>query len=389
MRGLGELHDVVDPGRVVALRGEHLARRRRAAGASCAGRGRAAPRAWAPARAARARPRRRAGSRRRRRGARRRVRGPDARVTFPAARPDWTGLAPLRSDADVRSFGRDRVSRDHVRRSVSVGEERTRGVPGAHAHDVREVRRRVAATSTRCTTTTRSRRQVGNPSVFGHGMLSMGLAARVVKDWFGPEAIRRLQVRFAKQVWPGDVLTCTAVVTGKREEDGEHLVDLDLTVANQDGVRRSPARPPPRSVADRGTARRPGRDRHRFRARHRPRVRAVLRAARARRSSSTTSASRSTGGAPTKTPRRRCARRSRRSAARRCRTTTRSATSTARGSIVQTAVDAFGTVDILVNNAGIVRDQTLLKMDEADFDAVIARAPEGHVQLHAPRGAES
>jgi len=77
--------------------------------------------------------------------------------------------------------------------------------------------------------------QVGNPSVFGHGMLSMGLAARVVKDWFGPEAIRRLQVRFAKQVWPGDVLTCTAVVTGKREEGGEHLVDLDLTVANQNG----------------------------------------------------------------------------------------------------------------------------------------------------------
>ena len=78
--------------------------------------------------------------------------------------------------------------------------------------------------------------QVGNPSVFGHGMLSMGLAARVLKDWFGPEALRRLQVRFAKQVWPGDVLTCTATVTGKREEGGEHLVDLDLTVANQDGV---------------------------------------------------------------------------------------------------------------------------------------------------------
>ena len=39
---------------------------------------------------------------------------------------------------------------------------------------------------------------------------------------------------------------------------------------------------------------------------------------------------------------------------------------------MQTAVDAFGTVDILVNNAGIVRDQTLLKMDESDFDAVIA-----------------
>jgi NAD(P)-dependent dehydrogenase (short-subunit alcohol dehydrogenase family) len=40
--------------------------------------------------------------------------------------------------------------------------------------------------------------------------------------------------------------------------------------------------------------------------------------------------------------------------------------------IVQTAIDAFGAVDILVNNAGIVRDKTLLKMDESDFDTVIA-----------------
>jgi NAD(P)-dependent dehydrogenase (short-subunit alcohol dehydrogenase family) len=42
------------------------------------------------------------------------------------------------------------------------------------------------------------------------------------------------------------------------------------------------------------------------------------------------------------------------------------------GSIVQTALDAFGKVDILVNNAGIIRDKTLVKMDESDFDAVIA-----------------
>ena len=40
--------------------------------------------------------------------------------------------------------------------------------------------------------------------------------------------------------------------------------------------------------------------------------------------------------------------------------------------IVQTAIDTFGKVDIVVNNAGIVRDRTLVKMDEADFDAVIA-----------------
>jgi len=79
--------------------------------------------------------------------------------------------------------------------------------------------------------------QVGNPSVFGHGMLSMGLAARVVKDWFGPEAVRVLKVRFTKQVWPGDVLNCTETVTGTREEQGQTLVDLDLAVTNQNGDR--------------------------------------------------------------------------------------------------------------------------------------------------------
>ena len=77
--------------------------------------------------------------------------------------------------------------------------------------------------------------QVGNPSVFGHGMLTAGLMARVVKDWFGPEAMRKLSVRFAKQVWPGETLTFTAVVTGKREADGDELVDLELKAANADG----------------------------------------------------------------------------------------------------------------------------------------------------------
>jgi len=77
---------------------------------------------------------------------------------------------------------------------------------------------------------------VGNPSVFGHGMLTAGLMARVVKDWFGPEAMRRYQVRFSKQVWPGDTLTFTAVVTDKREENGERLVDLECKATNQDGV---------------------------------------------------------------------------------------------------------------------------------------------------------
>ncbi len=48
------------------------------------------------------------------------------------------------------------------------------------------------------------------------------------------------------------------------------------------------------------------------------------------------------------------------------------ATRTGAGAIVAAAVDAFGRLDVLVNNAGILRDKTLLKMDDAMWDAVIA-----------------
>ena len=42
------------------------------------------------------------------------------------------------------------------------------------------------------------------------------------------------------------------------------------------------------------------------------------------------------------------------------------------GRIVAQAVDEFGSIDVLVNHAGIVRDRTLVKMDESDYDAVVA-----------------
>ncbi len=46
--------------------------------------------------------------------------------------------------------------------------------------------------------------------------------------------------------------------------------------------------------------------------------------------------------------------------------------------IFQTAIDSFGALDILVNNAGILRDKTLFKMEESDWDAVMAVHLKGH-----------
>ena len=78
--------------------------------------------------------------------------------------------------------------------------------------------------------------QAGSPSVFGHGMLTAGWMARVVKDWFGAEALRKFQVRFAKQVWPGETLTFSATITGIDEQAG--TVDLALLAMNADGEQK-------------------------------------------------------------------------------------------------------------------------------------------------------
>ena len=40
--------------------------------------------------------------------------------------------------------------------------------------------------------------------------------------------------------------------------------------------------------------------------------------------------------------------------------------------MIDQAIEAFGGLDILINNAGILRDRMIFKMDESDWDAVIA-----------------
>ena len=155
-----------------------------------------------------------------------------------------TRVVTLRTPTSARRT-EDSVTAPSASPTVAVGDERTAGVPGAHPHDVRAVRRRVAATSTRCTTTTRSRPRSGTRRCSATACSRWALAARVVKDWFGPEAIRRFQVRFSKQVWPGDMLTCTAV--GHRQARGGRRASSSTSTSpsrTRTATRRSPARPP-------------------------------------------------------------------------------------------------------------------------------------------------
>lgn len=76
----------------------------------------------------------------------------------------------------------------------------------------------------------------GYPTVFAHGMLTMGMTGMLVTNYVGDGTLTKYGVRFVNQVWPGDTLTGTAEVTEIREEDGQHLVELSITTVNQDDV---------------------------------------------------------------------------------------------------------------------------------------------------------
>ena len=72
----------------------------------------------------------------------------------------------------------------------------------------------------------------GYPSVFAHGMLTMGLTGKMLTNWVGDGRLTKFGVRFTNQVWPGDTLDSTATVTAVK--DG--LVDVDVVTVNQDGT---------------------------------------------------------------------------------------------------------------------------------------------------------
>ena len=75
----------------------------------------------------------------------------------------------------------------------------------------------------------------GNPTVFGHGMLTAGFVARCITDFVGIDNVRRYKVRFATRVWPGDTITCQGRVTKRYEADGEGRIDGEVAAVNQKG----------------------------------------------------------------------------------------------------------------------------------------------------------
>ena len=75
----------------------------------------------------------------------------------------------------------------------------------------------------------------GYPSVFAHGMLSMGMTGRMLTNYVGDGRLKSFGVRFTNQVWPGDTLHSTATVEEVTVEDDDPVVKLKVETTNQDG----------------------------------------------------------------------------------------------------------------------------------------------------------
>ena len=75
----------------------------------------------------------------------------------------------------------------------------------------------------------------GYPSVFAHGMLTMGMTGRALTDWVGDGRLTKYGVRFSKQVWPGDALTAFVTVEAIRDEGGTPFADFSVVTRNQKG----------------------------------------------------------------------------------------------------------------------------------------------------------
>ena len=75
----------------------------------------------------------------------------------------------------------------------------------------------------------------GYPTVFAHGMLTMGLTGKMLTNYVGDARLTKFGVRFTNQVWPGDTLTASTVVTQIHETTETLFVDLEVKTLNQKG----------------------------------------------------------------------------------------------------------------------------------------------------------
>ena len=76
----------------------------------------------------------------------------------------------------------------------------------------------------------------GYPTVFAHGMLTMGMTGKMITNLIGDGNLKTFGVRFTNQVWPGDTLTTKAKIVSIERNSDNVLINFELVTENQNKV---------------------------------------------------------------------------------------------------------------------------------------------------------
>ena len=78
--------------------------------------------------------------------------------------------------------------------------------------------------------------EVGLGGVIAHGMLTMAFVGQLLTDWIGLDGqIEVFNVRFTGMVRPGDVITCSGLVTERTETEGQLRLICKMQAITQHG----------------------------------------------------------------------------------------------------------------------------------------------------------
>ena len=76
----------------------------------------------------------------------------------------------------------------------------------------------------------------GYPTVFAHGMLTMGMTGKMITNLIGDGNLKNFGVRFTNQVWPGETLTTKAKIVSIERNSDTVLINFELVTENQNKV---------------------------------------------------------------------------------------------------------------------------------------------------------
>jgi acyl dehydratase len=86
-------------------------------------------------------------------------------------------------------------------------------------------------------------RAAGYPTAFGMGNLQWAFLHNMLREWLGDDGrIVAIKCQFRAPNTKGMTVTAKGIVNGKRTENGQHFIDLEIWTENQDGKHMAPGR---------------------------------------------------------------------------------------------------------------------------------------------------